>query len=219
MKPADISLYGILDPAHCAGRDLPELARIAAANGVTILQYRDKGSDIRTMIENASAIRTALAGSSIPFIVNDRVDVALACGADGVHLGQSDMPVRDARRILGPAAIIGLSVKTVEEATSLPGIHIDHAFIGGVFETRSKDNPRAIGIEGWKEIAGLISRNHPGMPLGAIAGVTEENAGKLVKAGADGVAAISALFAADDVAAACRAMRHAVDKARKKAGR
>lgn len=217
MKPADITLYGILDPVHCLGRDLATLARIAADNGITVLQYRDKLSDVRTMIDNASAIRTALAGSNIPFLINDRVDVALACGADGVHLGQSDMPVRDARRIMGPAAIIGLSVKTHEDAASLPGIHIDHAFIGGVFETRSKDNPQAIGIDGWKEIAGLITRNYPGLPHGAIAGVTEENAGKLVKAGADGVAAISALFGAEDVAAACRAMRDAVDKAKKKA--
>jgi thiamine-phosphate pyrophosphorylase len=200
VKPADITLYGIVDPARARGRALPELARQAVAGGATLIQYRNKTGTTRAAVEEARAIGAALAGSGVPLIVNDRVDVALAVGAAGVHLGQEDMHPADARRLLGEGATIGFSIKTEEEARRAPLDVVDHVFVGGVFETASKDNPAAIGVEGWKRLAAIIRQRRPGLPVGAIAGIDQTNAGALIAAGADGVAVISALFMADDVA-------------------
>jgi len=210
MKPFDITLYGIIDPAHCNGRPLGELARVSAENGVTLIQYRDKHNDVREMIQNVNAIRQALVGTGVSVIVNDRVDVALATMVEGVHLGQQDMKVQDARDVLGDQAIIGLSVKTLEQAKACPVEVIDYAFVGGVFPTRSKDNPTAIGIEGWKERALLIRAKQASFPVGAIAGIDENNVASLIEAGCDGIAVISALYMQQDVAGATRAMRLAV---------
>ncbi|MCB1384333.1 MAG: thiamine phosphate synthase [Nitratireductor sp.] len=218
MKNFDISLYGILDPEHCRDRDIADLAVIAADNGATILQYRDKVNDTRHMVATVTAILDALGDSDVRVIVNDRVDVALAAGAHGIHLGPSDMDAGHARRIMGDDAIIGLSVKTLEGAESLPADLIDYAFVGGVFETRSKNNPAALGIDGWKARTALIRQAAPGLPVGAIAGMTAGNCGALIRAGADGIAAISALFAAEDVAQAVKDFRIALEEARE-AGR
>jgi thiamine-phosphate pyrophosphorylase len=116
MKAAmkvDVRLNAILDPEHANGRSLVDLARLAAAGGATLIQLRDKRSATRQMIEAARAIKAALAGTGVPLVVNDRVDVALIAEADGVHVGQEDMRAEDARRLLGPQAIIGLSIKSV----------------------------------------------------------------------------------------------------------
>ena len=211
MKHFNITLYGILDPEHSLGRDLSELARLSGDHGVTLVQYRDKINDAGLMIRNAREIQAALAGHDIPLIINDRVDVALATGAAGVHLGQSDMDVRDARNILGPDAVIGLSVKTVAEARSCPVDLIDYAFVGGVFETGSKDNPAAIGIDGWLERANILKNLSPGLPVGAIAGIDHTNAGQLMGAGCDGIAVISAIYRAQDVPAAIRRLRDSME--------
>ena len=122
VKPVDLRLNAIVDPDRAGGHDLVDLARRVVEGGATLVQLRDKRSDTRAMIETARAIKAALTPSGVPFVVNDRVDVALAAGADGVHLGPEDMAVHDARRLLGPDAIIGLSIKSVEaaEAASSP---------------------------------------------------------------------------------------------------
>lgn len=206
MSRIDISLYGILDPEHCNGRDLAELAGIAAENGVTLLQYRDKVNGVRDQIDNVRKVLSSLVGSGIPLLVNDRVDVALATGAQGVHLGQSDMRVEDARKILGSSALVGLSIKTEEDARSAPVELLDYAFIGGVFETKSKDNPPGIGVAGWQELARILRGKNRKIPVGAIAGIDENNVSEVLGAGADGVALISGLFMAADVASACKTM-------------
>lgn len=211
MNPVDISLYGIVDPEHCLGRDMAELARLSVENGVTLVQYRDKKNGIREMIENARALCAALEGTNVPLIVNDRVDVALAAGAGGVHLGQQDMTAGDARSILGETAIIGLSVKTLDEARTCPVNLIDYAFVGGVFETRSKDNPAAVGMDGWLERANLIKNLSPDLPVGAIAGIDHTNAATVMAAGCDGIAVISAIYRAPDVAAATTNLRNAME--------
>ncbi len=212
MNPVDITLYGIVDPEHCLDRSLGELARISAENGATLIQYRDKVSDTRAMVACAKEIRSAIAGTGVPLIVNDRVDVALASGAAGVHLGQSDMDVHDARKLLGTRAIIGLSIKTPKEADLCPVDVIDYAFVGGVFPTVSKDNPAAIGLSGWQDRAKRIRAKSPKMPVGAIAGIDASNAREVMRAGCDGVAVISALYKQPDVAAAARKLRHAIDE-------
>ncbi|MEL6947157.1 MAG: thiamine phosphate synthase [Pseudomonadota bacterium] len=198
----NIRLYGIIDPLRCQGRDIVPLVKQAAAGGITLLQYRDKTADTRTLVENARAIKQALTGTGIPVLMNDRVDVALAAKLDGVHIGQSDMTPADARRLLGADAIIGLTVKTADQAKVAPLDIIDYACIGGVHATLSKDNPSAIGLEGWVERAAPLRARDPSFPVGAIAGIDETNAADVMAAGADGVAIISGMFMQDDVEAA-----------------
>lgn len=214
MKAFDISLYGIIDPEHCGDRNYRELAQIAADNGVTLLQYRSKTKDTRSMMIDVAAILDALDGTDVPLIVNDRVDIAMATGAAGVHLGLTDMAADDARRLMGNDAIIGVSVKTIEDAEATPVDLIDYAFIGGVHQTSSKDNPPPIGVPGWQERAAILRHARPDLPLGAIAGFNADNIAEIIEAGAEGIAMISHLFEANDVAAACRTVRNRIEKAR-----
>ncbi len=214
MNHCDITLYGILDPDRSAGRPLPQLALDAVRGGVTLLQYRDKNSGVQEMIDQSRAIIIAIAGSGVPLLINDRVDVALAVEADGVHLGQDDMKPEDARNILGPEAIIGQTIKCQNDAFNAPVELIDYVCIGGVFDTLSKDNPSSIGLKGWQENAAFFRENHPKLPVGAIAGIDHGNAGEVIRAGADGVAIISALFMADDVTASARTLRQQISLAR-----
>jgi thiamine-phosphate pyrophosphorylase len=210
----DLRLYVLLDPEHAGGRDLAELARLAAEGGATMVQLRDKGSSVRDMIERARKIKTALAPFGLPFLVNDRVDVALACNADGVHVGQGDMAVEDARRLLGSAAIIGLSIKTAAEAEAAPVELLDYVGIGGVFATSSKDNPATpIGVAGLARTAGIVRRRAPDLPACGIAGITIDNAAETIAAGVDGVAVISAISLQNDPRAAAQKLRSAVDNA------
>ena len=200
----DLRLYALVDPEHAGGRDLAELSRLVAQGGATLVQLRDKRSDTRPMVQLARAIKAALAPFHIPLLVNDRVDVALASGADGVHVGQQDMAVEDARRLLGPRAIIGLSIKTVAQAEAAPLDLLDYVGVGGVFATSSKDNPNPpIGPAGLARIASLCG----------IAGIDAGNAGEAIAAGADGVAVISALSLQNDPQAAAHALRGVVDVA------
>ena len=215
MNPVDITLYGIVDPMRCSGRPIDVVAQHAMAGGASAIQYRDKTSSMRAMVEHARDIKAALWGSSVPLIINDRVDVAQAVDAQGVHLGQDDMHPEDARAILGDHAIIGMSVKTPEDAGTVPLANVDYVFIGGVFDTASKDNPAAIGLDGWAELAEIIRARKPGMPVGAIAGINESNVADAIATGADGVAVISAICMAQDVEDAARCLRQMIDSERR----
>jgi thiamine-phosphate pyrophosphorylase len=214
MNPVDLRLYGIADPARADGRDLAELVKAAAAGGCTLIQYRDKDADVRTLVARAKALKAALDGTRVPLLVNDRVDVALAAGADGVHLGQEDMHAADARRIMGPGAIIGVTIKTPAQGDELYRLPVDYACIGGVFATASKANPEPpVGLDGFSRIAFRARLAGGKIPVGAIAGIDATNAASVIGVGADGVAVISAVFSADDVAAAARQLRTVVDRA------
>ena len=192
----DLSLYALLDPAVAGGRPLAELARLVAGHA-TLVQLRDKHGSTRALVEEARRLRALL--EPVPFVVNDRVDVALAAEADGVHLGQDDMTAAEARLLLGRTAIIGLSVKTVAQAREAPLELIDYVAIGGVYATTSKDNTAApIGIAGLREVVGAVRMREPDFPICAIAGIDAGNAAEVIAAGADGVAVISAVCAADD---------------------
>ncbi len=209
----DLRLYALVDPERVGGHTLPDLARAVAAGGATLLQLRDKLGATRTMIESARAIKAATAGTGVPLLINDRVDVALAAGADGVHVGWDDMAVPDARRLLGPDAIIGLSMKTLEQARTAPLDLLDYVCVGGVFVTMSKNNPEPpIGVEGLRRIASEVRSRAPGFPVGAIAGIDASNAEEVMAAGVDGVAVISALSMTPDPAAAARDLRAAIDR-------
>ena len=210
----DLRLYALVDPEQAVGRDLAVLARLVAQGGATLVQLRDKHSDTRRMVAQARAIKTALAPLNVPLLINDRIDVALAVDADGVHVGQDDMAVEDARRLLGAGAIIGLSVKSVEQAEAAPIELLDYVGIGGVFATSSKDNPSPpIGPSGLARIVSVFRRRAADFPLCAIAGIDAGNAGEAIAAGADGVAVISALSRKDDPRAAARQLRGVVDGA------
>jgi thiamine-phosphate pyrophosphorylase len=215
MPSVDLRLYAILDPTRARGRALLDLALAAVAGGATLLQYRDKDGDTRHLVETARAIRAAIAGRGVPLLINDRIDVALAAKADGVHVGQSDMPAADARRLLGAQAIIGLTLKTEDDARQMADAPVDYGCIGGVFATVSKLNPEPpLGLEGFARVAAAARQAAPGRPIGAIAGIDATNAASVIRAGADGVAVISALFMEDDVTAATARLRAIVDAAR-----
>ena len=208
----DLRLYAILDPQRAGAFALPELARRVVAGGATLLQLRDKLGATRSMIEEARAIQAAIAVTGVPLLINDRVDVALAADAAGVHVGQEDMAAEDARRLLGPEAIIGLSIKTPDEASAAPIEALDYVCIGGVFATTSKDNTKPpIGVEGLRSRADIFRRRAADLPVGAIAGIDAGNAADVMTAGVDGIAVISALSMAPDPAAAGRALRTIVD--------
>jgi thiamine-phosphate pyrophosphorylase len=210
----DLRLYALIDPQRANGRDLAQLTRLVADGGSTLIQLRDKTGRTRQLIEEARAIGAALAGTDIPFLINDRVDVALAAEADGVHIGWDDISAADARLLLGRTAIIGLSIKTLQQALAAPLEHLDYVCIGGVYETLSKDNPDPpIGADGLRSIAAAIRKRAPLMPVGAIAGIDEGNAADTIAAGADGVAVISALSMAADPKAAAQSMRAVIDAA------
>jgi thiamine-phosphate pyrophosphorylase len=216
----DLRLYALVDPERAGGRDLAVLARLLAQGGATLVQLRDKHSDTRLMVARARAIKAALAPLNVPLLINDRIDVALASGADGAHVGQDDMAVEDARRLLGADAIIGLSVKTIAQAEAAPIDLLDYVGIGGVFATSSKDNPSPpIGPAGLAGIVRIFRRRAPKFPVCGIAGIDATNAGDAIAAGADGVAVISALSLKGDPQAAARELRGVVDEALVRRGR
>ena len=212
---ADIRLYALVDPQRSGGHALPDLARRVVDGGATLVQLRDKLGSTRDMVERARAIKAALAGTGARLLVNDRVDVALAAGADGVHVGQDDMAAADARSLLGAEATIGLSVKTAAQAADAPLEVLDYICIGGVFATTSKDNTSApIGVAGLQSILAALRARSRDLPGGAIAGIDASNAADVIAAGADGVAVIAALSLAPDPGAAARELRAIVDRAR-----
>jgi len=212
----DLRLNAIVDPERANGRALADIARAVVAGGATLIQLRDKHGSTRRMIEEARAVKAALGGTGVPLVVNDRVDVALVAEADGVHVGQDDMRVEDARRLLGPKAIIGLSIKTVALAQAAPIGLLDYVGVGGVYATTSKDNPNApIGIAGLATIVAAFRARRRDLPICGIAGIDAGNAAPVIAAGADGIAVISALSMQADPEAAARALRGIVDAALK----
>jgi len=212
MTPVDLRLYGIIDPERTGIRDPIELVRQAVAGGTTLIQYRDKHGEDGRLVELARALKVALEETGVPLLINDRVDIALAAGADGVHLGQDDMHPRDARELLGPGAIIGLTLKTLEHAERMASMPVDYGCIGGVFATVSKNNPAPpIGLDGLRQILSRAKQAFSG-PVGAVAGIDASNAQAVIAAGADGIAVISALFTMADPQAEARRLRGIVDQ-------
>jgi thiamine-phosphate pyrophosphorylase len=215
----DLSLYAIVDPAVAGGRRLADLADLVAGSA-TLVQLRDKNGSTRAMVEEARSLRGVLEPAGVPLLINDRVDVALAAEADGVHIGQDDLAPADARLLLGRTAIIGLSIKTVEQAQAAPLELLDYVAIGGIYGTTSKDNTSTpIGIGGLLTIVQAVRARHAGFPICAIAGINASNAAEVIAAGADGVAVISALSLASDPAQAARELRAVVDDALKRRAR
>ncbi len=217
MRP-DLRLYALLDPAVAGGRALTDLAR-AIAGSATLVQLRDKNSETRMLVEEARALRAVLQPAGVPLLINDRVDVALAAQADGVHIGQTDMAPQDARRLLGREAIIGLSLQSVAHARAAPLELLDYVAVGGIYATTSKGNTNPpIGLVGLSEIVGNVRARNAGFPICAIAGIDAGNAAGVIGAGADGVAVISALSLAADPGKAAQHLRAVIDGALQERG-
>ncbi len=213
MTPAksfDLSLYLVTDPAMTASKGLPATVAEAVEGGATLVQLRDKDGSTRTLIDAANALMNLLKPLGVKLIINDRVDVAMAIGADGVHLGQDDMPVTMARRLLGPEAIIGVSISELAHVPTADPDIVDYAGIGHVFPTRTKAKlGPALGIDGFRAL-----RERVAMPVVAIGGIDPDTAGPVMAAGADGVAIVSGIVAAPDPKAAATQYALAVAAAR-----
>ena len=212
MRRLDFRLYAVLDPDQTTpGRDPVALAIQAVQGGATLVQLRHKSTATRATVDLGRALKAAL---GVPLIVNDRVDVALAIGAAGVHLGLDDIAPADARRILGADAIVGVTVHHPHEADAVDPSRADYAGIGPTFATASK-NPKdpPVGVEGVGRLLRRLRDRLPGFPACAIAGIDAGNAGAVMASGVDGVAVVGALFRADETSAAAAGLRRAIDAA------
>ncbi len=173
--------------------------------GVTLVQLRDKTASTRALIEEARALKALLAPLRVPLLINDRIDVALAVSADGAHVGEGDMPIALVRKLLGPKAIVVLSITSSAEARSEGVTLADYLGVGPIFAQSTKpDAATPLGVEGLAEIRRLTDK-----PIVAIGGVSATNARALRLAGADGIAVVSAIVGAKDPAAAAAAFNHA----------
>ncbi len=207
----DLSLYLVTDPAMTARRGLVETVAAAVDGGVTLVQLRHKDGPFRLMVETGRALMARLAPHGIPLIVNDRLDVVHAIGAAGVHVGQDDLPPAAVRAILGPRAIIGLSVTREEELGTFDPATVDYVGLGPIFPTGTKaDAAVALGPAVFASI-----RRQLRCPVVAIGGITGANAAQAIAAGADGIAVVSAICGAADPRAAAHALRAAIDSCRK----
>lgn len=214
MLRRPLDLYVIVDTAVAGDRDPVALAAAAIAGGATALQLRAKDLPTVRQVAVARALADLARRHAVLFIVNDRLDVALAVEADGVHLGWEDLPPADARRLLGPERVLGVSAGNLEEARAALAAGADYLGVGPIFPTRTKaDAGEAIGLEGLRAIRALSS-----VPIVAIGGITAENAAAVIAAGADGVAVISAVLLAPDPTAAARRLRQVIDEARRARG-
>jgi thiamine-phosphate pyrophosphorylase len=204
--PVDWSVYVIADRKAATDRPILDLVRAAIRGGATVVQLREKAATTREMVELGRALHELTAAAHIPLIINDRLDVTLAVGAEGVHLGVDDMPVALARQILGPERIIGASPETIEGARQVERDGAGYLGVGDLYGTPSKgDAGQPIGLEGLSRVVAAVS-----IPVVAIGGVRSENAAAAIEAGAAGVAVISAVIGAKDPEAATRRLREAV---------
>ena len=193
-------IYLVTDRGLCRSRSLLDVVLQAVRGGAAYVQLREKDLTTRAFVEEAIAVKKLLVGFHVPLIINDRIDVALASNADGVHIGQEDMPYETARRLMGGKAIIGLSVETWEDVEASGKLDVDYIGVSPVFATPTKtDTKEPWGLDGLRKIK-AASRH----PLVAIGGINAGNARAVIEAGADALAVVSAICAADDPEAATR---------------
>ena len=192
-------LYVIIDPDACAGRDPVEVARLALEGGASTVQWRDKRSDKGEQLPQARAVRELCVVSDALFIANDHLDLALAVGADGVHLGQRDLPIASVRPLAPPRFIIGVSTNNAEEARTAQDAGASYVAVGSIFPTGTKNDTRPANLERLREVKEAVE-----LPVVAIGGIDVSNIDEVLAAGADAVAVISAVCSAEDVRAAAR---------------
>ena len=211
MGRIEYSLYLVTDRALSRGRATAEIVREAVAGGASCVQLREKHGSSREFLEEAQAVQAVLRGTGVPLIINDRVDIALAIGAEGVHLGQQDLPIAAARRLGPPGWIIGISAESREDAVRAEQAGADYIGVSPVFATPTKtDTAAPLGLEGLRAIRAAVK-----IPLVAIGGIHGGNARDVIRAGADGLAVVSAIVAADSPREAARALRREIETERR----
>jgi len=205
----DWRVYVITESRHARGRSHQEVAEAAIRGGATAVQLRMKDEPARAVFEAARTIAPRCRAAAVALIVNDRVDVALMAGADGVHIGQDDLPAAEVRALLGTRALIGVSAATVDEAVAAERAGADYVGVGSIYTTATKPDAGApVGLGRVTEIRRAVR-----LPIVGIGGITPGNAAAVIRAGAQGVAVITAVTLADDMSAAVRRLRETVDDA------
>ncbi len=210
-RPAfDLGVYLVTDRPALLGRELVDVVAAAVAGGASMVQLREKTAATREFVELAKAVLAVTRPRGVPLLINDRVDVALAAGADGVHVGQDDMHPADVRALVGPRAIVGLSVTGEDEARAAAGLPVNYLGAGPVFATTTKKDAGAPqGLAGLGRMVALAE-----VPVVAIGAITVENAGAVMATGVAGVAVVSAVCSAPDPCAAARELAAMVRAAR-----
>jgi len=210
IKQIDYSLYLVTDRSLARGRPTRAIVEAAVRGGVTCVQLREKACSTRTFIKEALVLRGLLHEHGIPLIINDRVDVALAVEADGVHLGQTDMPLPQARAILGDKALIGISAESLDDALRAEAEGADYIGVSPIFTTPTKtDTAPALGLSGLAAIRAAVR-----LPLIGIGGLNLENAAEVIRHGGSGLAVVSAIVSAENPEAAARQLRAAIERAK-----
>lgn len=202
-----LALYAVTDDAWLAGRSLESCVQLAIAGGTTFVQLREKHATTAERVQHARAILPLCRAAGIPFVIDDDVEAARIAGADGVHVGQSDAACADARAALGSDALIGVSASTVQEALDAQAAGADYLGVGAVFGTPTKTDATITGVQGLADICAAVH-----IPVVAIGGLNERTIPSLAGSGADGVAVVSAIFAAPDIEQATQRLRHIVSK-------
>lgn len=200
MRREDLRLYLVTDRPLSLGRDIDWIVEEAVKGGATMVQLREKDCSTREFIELAAKLKETLKPLGIPLLINDRIDVALAVDADGVHIGQSDMPYKTARALLGPDKIIGLSVENMEDIRVANELDVDYVGISPVYSTHTKtDTAAPFGLDGLREAVKLSIH-----PTVAIGGMNMKTAKDVMACGTDGIAVVSAIVSADSPCEAAR---------------
>ncbi|WP_200530741.1 thiamine phosphate synthase [Halorubrum sp. LN27] len=212
MNPTEWRAYLVTQASRSAGRETEAIVEAALDGGVDAVQLREKGRSARERYELGRRLRELTADAGVPLIVNDRVDLAAAVDADGVHLGQSDLPAAVARERLGDEAIVGVSASTVPEARAAADAGADYLGVGAVYATDTKDVPAETNGVGPERVAAIAEAVD--LPVVGIGGIDAGNAGAVAAAGAAGVAVVSAITAADDPRAATAELREVVGDGR-----
>lgn len=200
MRREDLRLYLVTDRPLSLGRDIDWIVEEAVKGGATMVQLREKDCSTREFIELAAKLKETLKPLGVPLLINDRIDVALAVDADGVHIGQSDMPYETARKLLGPDKIIGLSVENMDDIRVANGLDVDYVGISPVYSTHTKtDTAAPFGLDGLREAVKLSIH-----PTVAIGGMNMKTAKDVMACGTDGIAVVSAIVSADSPCEAAR---------------
>jgi len=211
LKNIDYSLYLVTDRGLARNRSMLEIVRAAVQGGVTCVQLREKECSTLDFIEQAFTIKDFLKSRGVPLIINDRVDVALAIEADGVHLGQTDMPLEIAKKIVGDSMIIGISAESLADALEAEKGGADYLGVSPIYATPTKtDTAPPLGLEGLRAIRAAVN-----IPLVAIGGINRDNSAAVIQNGGDGLAVVSAIVTADDPVTAAADLKQIINEARK----